>query len=845
MDQRRRLTVGMLARVLAGVTLVMLLVIGEGHGAIDFRNPWDRYYDPSHGSGVKHINKHFNMHRGRWWNYFARGSLFLAYGHYGKALEDFDKAIAKRGTDRRDARTYGMHFMDYFPHRESGVAYYFQGIHQTQGTAREERLEKAIRELETSLGQEKSARAQSYLNRARRAFWQVTRKRDCAAPVISLQKPIYTRQRRVRFDVTVTDEYSYVGDIRASTSAGQVWPDVSGVSVEWPRREITKTVDFRLGANEKMAAVTITATDLAGNSSGPNRALVILDNAAPTVGVSAVEPEWLASNRVVVAIDAQDDFGLRQIHVGPDPNDSVPCAGALKYSGTVTGLPTGGVLTLSLVDNAGNTMVANVPVRSNPTPARSSVPASLPMAPWLPLADHAGAPPWDQSFAPWLASDEFAGTHFIPLSPIPSVGLSVLTVAAQNLRASGPSFDLDESVRPKKDTAKETSHHQFVVKGRIWEPGKIDRVKIRLDEQEKERGWDVSKRPPKFRAFGLPPIELSDKWIGKTKHLKLEAFLKDDPNACLTEELKVTRVEDASRKEDAVYGLLVLPLSLVRESDLTAPERTDWGPSRLARIYEDLLAKLSSLPMSDRTYDSGDASHDAFRVYHVTDVYRVTDVEAWYELGKNEEDVTHDLWRWRKKGKPIGPRGIDPKLIDLVIYGDLQVRYFKPETAREETRRETDVTADEENKNEVEIEVDIRLRAVDVASEGGYLRFPRSDPPSILADIDYREGTRQQRLRMLADEVTTQIPRLRDDVVVYEADGQGGRRRLEFDFGEEAGAFTHMKLWFYEKDTPENAKLTEIDCVDLVDIGPKSSRVVYDTNQAERHKESHYTVITK
>lgn len=845
MDPRWRLTVRMLAWVLAGVTLVVLLVIGEGHGAVDFRNPWDRYYDPSHGSGVKHIRKHFNMHRGRWWNYFARGSLFLAYGHYEKALEDFDKAIAKRGIDRRDARTYGMHFIDYFPHRESGVAYYFQGIHHAQGTAREQRLEKAIRELETSLGQEESARAKSYLNRARRAFWQVTRKRDCAAPVISFQKPIYTRQRRVRFDVTVTDEHSCVGDISASTSAGQVWPEASDVSVEWPQREITRTVDFHLGANEKMAVVTITATDLAGNSTGPNRALVILDDAAPTVGVSEVEPEWPANDRVVVEIDAQDDFGLRQIHVGPDPSDSIPCAGALNYSGTVTGQPTDGVLTLSLVDKAGNTIVADVPVGSYPRSARESVPASLPMAPRLPLANRTGAPAWDRSFAPWLAPDEFTGTHSIPGSPTPSVALSVLTLAAQDLRASGPQFVLGESVRPEKDIAKETSDHQFVVEGRLRKPGTIDRVKIRLDEQEKQLSWEVSKPSWKSREFRLPPIELSDEWIGKTKHLTLQAFLKDDPNACLAEELKVTRVKDASREEEAVYGLLVLPLSLVRESDLTAPERTGWGPSRLARIYEDLLAKLRSLPMSHRTEDSGDASLDAFRVYDVTDVYGIADVAAWYERGKNEEDVTDDLWRWRKEGKPIGPRDIDPTLIDLVIYGDLQVRSFRPEPARERTGREMDVAADEANKNEVEIEVDIWLRAVDVASEGGYLRFPRSDPPSILANIDYREDTRQQRLRMLAEEVTIQIPRLRDDVVVYEADGQRGRRTLEFDFGETAGAFTHMKLWFYKKDTPENAKLTKGDCVDLVDIGPRSSRVVYGTGQAERHKESHYTVITK
>jgi hypothetical protein len=43
------------------------------------------------------------------------------------ALKDLATAIGKRDKDQRNARTYGMHFVDYFPHRELGIAYYHKG----------------------------------------------------------------------------------------------------------------------------------------------------------------------------------------------------------------------------------------------------------------------------------------------------------------------------------------------------------------------------------------------------------------------------------------------------------------------------------------------------------------------------------------------------------------------------------------------------------------------------------------------------------------------------------------------------------------------------------------------
>ena len=62
-------------------------------------------YDLEKGTDEESIRRNFNLHRGRWWNYFERGSWYLRYEHYQAAERDFREVIKKRPTDKRDART--------------------------------------------------------------------------------------------------------------------------------------------------------------------------------------------------------------------------------------------------------------------------------------------------------------------------------------------------------------------------------------------------------------------------------------------------------------------------------------------------------------------------------------------------------------------------------------------------------------------------------------------------------------------------------------------------------------------------------------------------------------------
>lgn len=76
----------------------------------------------------------------RWWNYYKRGQSYAKKGCWLEAVEDFKTAIEQRQDDTYQARTYGLNFIDYFPHRELGIAYYKLG-----------RYEDAIDQLQRSL----------------------------------------------------------------------------------------------------------------------------------------------------------------------------------------------------------------------------------------------------------------------------------------------------------------------------------------------------------------------------------------------------------------------------------------------------------------------------------------------------------------------------------------------------------------------------------------------------------------------------------------------------------------------------------------------------------------------
>jgi TolB-like protein len=89
---------------------------------------------------------------GKWYNYYEDGLKEMQTGNWAKAIENFKEAVKIQYQDTKKIKTYGMHFIKYFPHRELGICFYHLGKNDV-----------ADRELRLSLQHEYSARAQEYL----------------------------------------------------------------------------------------------------------------------------------------------------------------------------------------------------------------------------------------------------------------------------------------------------------------------------------------------------------------------------------------------------------------------------------------------------------------------------------------------------------------------------------------------------------------------------------------------------------------------------------------------------------------------------------------------------------
>jgi TolB-like protein len=138
------------------------------------------------------------LFRHRWWNYFERGFSFAEGEFYQEAIEDFQSAIKRRADDQWRSRTYGLHFVNYFPHRELGVVYF-----------RIKNYHDAERELEVSLRTAESAKAKYFLNKARAASLEESGS-DRFPPHIRIDSPAdrtITNKSSVTLNGEAEDDY--------------------------------------------------------------------------------------------------------------------------------------------------------------------------------------------------------------------------------------------------------------------------------------------------------------------------------------------------------------------------------------------------------------------------------------------------------------------------------------------------------------------------------------------------------------------------------------------------------------------------------------------------------------
>lgn len=184
--------------------------------------------------------------RHRWWNYFERGQSFASGGFHDRAGIDFREAIRQFPADKRRVPTYGRHLANYFPHRELGISLFRKG-----------HFRQAVFELEQSLEMEPSARAQFYLDRARKE-WIREDNLDRSDPKIQIISPTSTQ--------TTNELFLKISGIASDDTF------ISNISVNGdPIRMYVSSKNFHFKTEIPLVPgdnpVEIVATDLAGKIS--------------------------------------------------------------------------------------------------------------------------------------------------------------------------------------------------------------------------------------------------------------------------------------------------------------------------------------------------------------------------------------------------------------------------------------------------------------------------------------------------------------------------------------------------------------------------------------------------
>jgi TolB-like protein len=258
---------------------------------------------PSSGSVYLKDGKEYGktsgyIFRHNWWNYYERGLSFAEGEFYQEAIADFTQAVNQRPQDQRTARTYGMHFIDYFPHREIGIVYFQMG-----------NLADAKLELELSLDHFPSAKAHFYLDQVRKALIK-KEATEINPPKITLNfqtEEIWTREDPVVVSGVVEDDY-YV----SSVSVGGL-----PVFLESSQKRIpfAKTLALYQGRH----TIPVTAKNISGKRS-ERQVIIHVDREGPMIILDELRFEQKGQQREATVIGSvYDEAGIDEVSLNGQP----------------------------------------------------------------------------------------------------------------------------------------------------------------------------------------------------------------------------------------------------------------------------------------------------------------------------------------------------------------------------------------------------------------------------------------------------------------------------------------------------------------------------------------------
>jgi len=302
---------------------------------------------PVYTKDGKEYGKVSGAFRHKWWNYYERGLSYADGEFYEEAQSDLKVAIGQRDKDQRMARTYGMHFIDYFPHRELGIVYYQLGD-----------LRLAKKELELSLSQFPSAKARFYLDRARKSLIE-QEMTEITPPKLTLDfqtQEVWTAGDPVVISGVAEDE-QYVAAIK-----------IRGVPLflEGSKKRIPFSEPLSL--SQGTHTIQVVVRNLLGKAT--KRQLVIhVDREGPLITIDNIRlDETAAESEVVISGYLYDEAGVSAVLVN---NIEIPIRQEVEVSFSKRLRADAKVLDLVARDRLGNQTSATISLPSKKSAIRN------------------------------------------------------------------------------------------------------------------------------------------------------------------------------------------------------------------------------------------------------------------------------------------------------------------------------------------------------------------------------------------------------------------------------------------------------------------------------------------
>ena len=284
-------------------------------------------------------NQAFQMpgFRARWWNYAKRGYWHLEHDRPTEALEDFNTALSIKPHDQWTARTYGLHFEEYFAQRGKGIA-----------LLELKQYDESIQALKLSIEDATSEKALYFLRKAK------------------LEKRLDVEKDRHPPEISITAKSVRENNEQLMLLFGTIQDDgylkrVSVDGISQPLEPLSSTLSLRIPLEGKdgLRVIHIEAEDGSGKVKSLNMPIFI-DRTGPTVSIDSISSK---SGKCTLKLRATDPSGLSNFSVN---GKTVEVHEKTDDHFTLTFMSSDELLTLHTSDQMGNVSKTVIPFWGNP-----------------------------------------------------------------------------------------------------------------------------------------------------------------------------------------------------------------------------------------------------------------------------------------------------------------------------------------------------------------------------------------------------------------------------------------------------------------------------------------------